>query len=125
MLRACHRILKPGGIIAFVVVAIAGRLPDRDVAEAIEVGPPFVDAGSGYRELMIGAGFEDVTVTDVTDDFLTTTRAWLHEWVDAADQLIPAVGIEAFDGVRDENQRTVDAIERGLLCRHLITAHRG
>ena len=63
MLRACQRTLKPGGAIAFAVIAVSDGLTGRGLIAAIEAGPPHVEAGPGYPDLMAAAGFEDVTVT--------------------------------------------------------------
>ena len=77
MLRACHRVLRPGGSTAFAVIALTDGLEGDEAAAGIEAGPPFVDAGPGYSTLMAAAGFVDVAIADVTDEYHRTAQAWL------------------------------------------------
>ena len=124
MLRACHRVLKRGGILSYVVIAIADRLSPDEIATAIEAGPPRVDAGPGYPELMATAGFVDLDVSDVTADYLTTLSAWVREWDAESAALIPIVGAEEFAEQQATRRGAVAAIERGLLRRYLLTGTR-
>lgn len=120
MLRACNRVLKPGGIIASFVIAVTYGLTDRETARAIEAGPSHVEAGPGYRALMVAAGFETVTETDITDDFLRTSLSWVREWDADAAEISPIMGADAFADHQADRRRAIESIERGLLRRYLI-----
>jgi SAM-dependent methyltransferase len=92
VLRACHRILRPGGVLCFAVIGHADGLTDNETATAFGAGPDHADAGRGYPSLMATAGFDNMDVTDVTDAHLVTLAAWVREWDVEAVELARIVG---------------------------------
>lgn len=122
MLRASHRVLKPGGTICFVVIALADGLSRNMIAAAIEAGPPEVEAGPGYPRLMTTAGFAAVDMVDVTEDYLMTLRAWVREWDAESTALRRLVGADDFAERQANRRRAIKAVKEGLLRRYLITS---
>ncbi len=124
MLRACRRVLKAGAPLAFFVVAPAAGLSTRDVERAIEAGPSFVDAGPGYAKLLRQAGFADVEIVDVTDEYaLTLSRAVQARETEAA-QLESLVGAEVFAEGQASYRKESAAVHDGILQRYLVSAVR-
>jgi SAM-dependent methyltransferase len=124
VLRACRRVLKPGGTISFAVIAIADGLPEDEFDRAVEAGPPNVDAGPGYRDLLAAAGFEGIELTEASDEFLATSAAWVREWDAESLELERLVGIEDFAERQASRRQSIAATKEGLLRRHLISAVR-
>ena len=111
-------------MLAVAVIAITPGLTDRQTAVAVAAGPPRVESGLGYEQLVADAGFTSVDVVDVTDDYLSTLTALIREWDTRSDDLIPIVGEKAFAEQRENRFRAREAIRRGLLRRSLISARR-
>lgn len=124
MLRACHRVLKPGAPLSYFVVAVADGLSDGDTARAVEVGPAYVAAGPGYLELMHTAGFDTVDVVDVTDAYAVTLSDSIGERDVEADQLVDLLGAADFAEGQSSRRHELAAVHEGLLRRYLISAGR-
>lgn len=124
MLRASHRVLKPGGTTAFFVIAVNDEATGTEREEAIAAGPPHVDTDHTYPELMEMAGFSHVEVTDLTPEYLATLTAWWREWDAAADELAAIVGDDDFQERQTNRARAIRSVEAGLLRRYLITGTR-
>ena len=124
MLRASRDILRPGGLISFLVIATP---PDRPVEAgdlAPDVGPEYVEAGDGYSALMEEAEFADTEIVDVSAEYKVTLAAWIREWDAESKGLQSLVGEEEFAERQAARRRSLDAIETGLLGRYLISARR-
>lgn len=121
MLRACQRLLRPGGRLAFLVITVASGLDPRAHRRAVRAGPSAVAARRPLPRLVADAGFVDVAETDVTSQYATTAKAWLtaRERHRAALERLDAAGLA-------DQQRSmaaaVKAIEDGLLERSLVEA---
>ncbi|MEN8234373.1 MAG: hypothetical protein ABFR89_05565 [Actinomycetota bacterium] len=124
MLRACNRVLKPGAPLAFYVVAVSDGLSSGDTARAIEAGPPHVDARASYRELVEAAGFVDVEVVDVTDDYAATMSKAIRMRGEASVELGELIGSDRYVEGQASRRRELDAIRGGLLRRFLISTAR-
>ena len=124
MLRANHRVLKPGGTTVFAVISVGDDLNADQREEAIAAGPPHVDADPSYAELMRAAGFEHVEATDVTAQYLETLTAWRDEWDTESVELKRIVGDDEFNERQANRTRAIRAIEDGLLRRYLISGVR-
>jgi cyclopropane fatty-acyl-phospholipid synthase-like methyltransferase len=77
VLRACHRLLRSGGRLAFTTIHVAPDLDARGHRRAVRAGPWQVSTRRPYPELVAQADFHDVAVIDVTPDYARTQRAWL------------------------------------------------
>ncbi len=122
MLRACSRVLRPGGRIAFHVIFVAAGLSKQNRVRAVAAGPPYVAALESYPNLLASAGFGDIEEVDLTDQYRLTAEAWLQESARAAQQLEEIFGIEEFRRGQQEREETMAAIEGGFLRRALLAA---
>ncbi len=124
MLRACRRILHPGGRLAFLTIQPTPGLDPARRRRANGVGPPAVAVPTSYESLLGTAGFAAITASDVTTEYEATQR----RWIDATDRHEPAIraatGDDAFDERLATRHRTLRAIRDGLLSRYLYTAVR-
>ena len=125
MLRACARVLREGGLVAFVVIATADGLGPDDLLHATDVGPTDADASPGYPALLGDSGFVDVVVDDVTDQYRETLRGWIEAWDDEAGDLAELVGAGEFDERQSRRRAGLVAIDDGLLKRYAVRAVRG
>lgn len=124
MLRACRRVLKPGGRIAFCTIFIPPDLPEADYRRAARARNPGVTSWRREQaELLSAAGFASVREIDLTDEFLRVARAWSEGMSRHADELRGIEGEEFGQRLRD-SRKTIAAIERGHLRRSLFVAER-
>ena len=124
MLRACRRVLKAGAPLAFFVVVPAAGLSSRDIERAVEAGPAHVEAGPGYAALLRQAGFADIEIVDVTDEYALTLSESIRVREVEATQLRDLIGMDVFAEGQADRRRELTAINDGLLQRHLISAAR-
>lgn len=107
---------------AFHVIFVASGLSERDRDRAVAAGPAYVLASGSYPDLLAFAGFGEIDELDLTDQYLTTAAAWLHESTGAAKQFEEIFGIEEFRQGQQEREEALAAIEGGLLKRSLFAA---
>jgi len=122
VLRACRRLLRPGRRLAFFTIFVAPDLPAAPRRRAVATGPPFPH-GSDLSGLLSRAGFAGVAASDLTSEYLDTTRAWQAAHERYADELRQASPTD-FDDRIAEGRRAITAIEQGLLRRTLFVATR-
>ena len=118
MLRGCKRVLKPGGRLAFFVVATV----DSSTVAPTDSFDGFVTEASGYRPIVEEAGFRSIECSDVTEAFKSMSHRWLAVAADLEDDLRSALGNDVFADKLQSRKDTRDAIESGELLRLLFTA---
>ena len=125
MLRASYRVLKPGGRLAFYTIVVAPGLSAPDYHQrALAWGPPAVSARRrGHEEVLRAAGFTNIAVTDLTDEFLRIARDRFGARERYAKAFRITEGPE-FDAKQREDALQIAATEAGLLRRALFTATR-
>lgn len=125
MLRACRRVLRPGGCIAFYTIFIAEGLPEADYRRAARSGPLFVTSRRrGHRELLRAARFVEIAEIDLTVEFLRTARGWYEGRQRYATELAEAEGESSFRERQADSLAQLKALEAGLLRRSLFVARR-
>lgn len=125
MLRATHRLLRPGGRTALLTIHLPPDLSPEQRRRAVAAGPAAVATRSpGYPQLLRSAGFVDVEQHDVTASYRRTLRRWIdearHRENDLARDELPG----AFAERLAEHTVTLAAVEEGLLRRSLLVARR-
>jgi hypothetical protein len=124
VLRACRKLLKPGGRLACATIYIDPSASDRDYRRAARVRGPGSATRRAMTELLEGAGFVGVRERDVTTAFLRTARAYVDTSAQFRDELLAAWGDELFaDRLRDRTA-TLELIETGVLRRGIFAARR-
>jgi hypothetical protein len=63
-------------------------------------------------------------VTDVTEDFLETTRRWLSHASGLEGELRRTIGDALFDEQQTDRMEMITAVEEGLLSRALLVGAR-
>ena len=125
MLRACNRLLRPAGRIAFYTIFIPSGLSEAAYRRAARAGPSAVTSRRREQpELLRSAGFTGVREIDVTEAFLRATRAWYEARARYAGQLSQAEGEALFCDRQRDYHLQARAIEAGLLRRSLFVAER-
>lgn len=108
---------------AFLTISLGPDLSAREHRRAVRAGPPAVSGREDSATLLRRAGFEAVSVTDVTDQYLHTARGGLLARDRLRDRLVQDDGA-AFERDQRRRRSAVAAIEAGWLRRQLLTASR-
>lgn len=124
MLRASAQLLKPGGRTAFFTIHLTPGLSADDIERAAAAAPPAVVENLAPDRLLVDAGLTDVEAVDVTADFREIQNAWYQQWQRHAAHLRKLLGDEVFDDRQEERERTLGAIDDGLIRRTLCSATR-
>jgi len=122
VLRACRRLLRPGGRLAFFTIEVTPGLSPDQHRRALAAGPP-TPAGPDITGLLQRARFVDVVAEDRTADYLETARAWLAARLRHRDEMRP-VDPATYDLRITDGEVAIPAIEAGLLRRMLYVARR-
>lgn len=124
VLRACRRLLRPGGRLGFYTIYIPPGLTDDAYRQAVQAGPDAVASRRDHLPLLRSAGFADISETDVTAEFLRVARTYLEARRRHADELRRSEGEAEFDRMQGERRDRIAAIEAGLIRRSLFIARR-
>jgi hypothetical protein len=120
VLRACRRLLRPGGRTAYFTIFTTPGLSKPDHRRAVRLGPRAVGSERGQTELLEAAGLDPIVVTDVTEDFLETARRWLSHASELEGGLRSTLGDALFDEQQTDRMEVITAVEEGLLSRALF-----
>ena len=123
MLRACKRVLRRSGRMAYYNIFVPRGLPEHLHRRALRAGPSAVSSrGISQTELLARAGFRSVEETDLTADFLTCAGAWYEGRQRRERELRAAFGDTWFEDRQADSRAMIPAIEEGLLRRSLFVA---
>ena len=124
MLRACRRLLRPGGRTAYFTIFTTPGLSKSDHRKAVRLGPRAVASKQGQAELLEAAGFTSIDVRDVTKVFLETAHRWLRHAAELEGDLRSTIGDALFDEQQADRKEMITAVEEGLLSRALFVGSR-
>jgi hypothetical protein len=119
VLRACKRVLIPGGRLAFDVVVVPGAISGHD---GLDDDYGFVATAIPYVELIARAGFTDIGSRDTTMEYLEVAGRWLEAARELETELRSAVGDEIFDDKYQSRADSYEMIKAGELGRTLYWA---
>jgi cyclopropane fatty-acyl-phospholipid synthase-like methyltransferase len=122
VLRACRRLLRPRGRLAFTTIHVSRDLDPIHQRRAHRAGPPHVAARRPYPDLLAQAGFVEVVEIDVTVAYAQTQRAWYEATESRARELRSLTSDIEFEANQTDRRLTLAAIDDGLLRRGLFTA---
>jgi hypothetical protein len=118
-------VLRPGGRIAYYNIFVPPGLPEHLRRRAHRAGPNAVGSrGITQTELLARAGFESISETDLTDEFLATSRAWNGGRRIREAELRAEFGDAWFEDRQADSDAMLSGIEEGLLRRSLFVASR-
>lgn len=120
MLRACKRLLQPGGRTAFLTIFIPEGLTAEAYIRAVTAGPPFVATRREHAEMLLSAGFELIEERDLTDDFLRIARSLFDSRNRHEQGLRASQSDREYETQQMESRAIIAAIEAGLLRRALF-----
>jgi hypothetical protein len=123
VLRACRRLLRQSGAIAYATIVTTAGLDRKQHREALRLGPPAVAARAPDDVLMQKAGFVGIQITDVTSEFLDTARSWRGEFLRHESAVKAVLGEAEWEERQASRSGIIRAIEDGLLRRILVVAH--
>ena len=119
VLAECRRTVSDGGRMIFTVISVAEDLSRVDYARAIEIGPPYIEDGTDYPEMLRQTGWALVERVDLGARFLDTARISLR--VDKANRagLAELLGEEDYRLKLAKDAHQLDVIAKGHLRREL------
>jgi len=124
VLRACRRLLGPGGRLAFTTILVTPGLDPQQQRAAHRAGPIHVAVRRPYPELVAQAGFVDIVEVDLTAEYARTQQDWYEAAGQRADELRALTSDVLFADAQADRRTTLDAIAAGLLRRSLFIATR-
>ncbi len=124
MLRACRRVLKPRGPIAFYTIYIPLGPPEPERREAAHATHAGNYSRSAPDRLLATAGFTQIETRDLTEEFLATAIAWRTAWKAHEEEARRELGDSAYEEAHATRANNIAMVNRGLLRRALFTARR-
>jgi hypothetical protein len=108
------------GCTAYLTIKVAPGLTKSAHRRAVRLGPRAVASTRPLDVLMNSAGFVDIEVTDVTQEFLDTARGWNREFARHERELRDVLGDE-LDELQAQCRARIRGAEEGLLHRVLVS----
>jgi hypothetical protein len=110
--------------LASFTIAFPDDLTDPQFDRAVELGPEFADSRPGFHEMMRQAGFANIRVEDVSNDYLAVAKALLEARGAEAEAMGELIGVEELEERQQRMRRAITALQEGVLGRYLITGRR-
>lgn len=123
MLRACARVLKPGGRIGYFNIFITHEIPEQE-RRRLRKEAPWRYSPAGQQDLLRSAGFVQIEERDVTDDYLRIQRALYEANARHERSQRRVQGAAQFEERQGNRRRTLEQIEAGMLKRSLLLARK-
>lgn len=124
MLRACFRVLKPGGRVAYFNIFIPHDIPEDERRRVRDAGGGEVYTRAQQQNLLRSAGFVEIEETDVTAEYGRIQRA-LYEAGRRHEKALRTVrGDAVFEDRQERRRLSLGRIEAGVLRRSLFLARR-
>ena len=120
MLRECHRVATSDAQMHFSVIQPAPNISSSDYQEALDVGPPFIDAPGGYEPLLAESGWRILDRIDVTSEYQQSLRNLVDGMKSNTPALQEALGADELVSQRQRREEQLALIERGILQREVF-----
>jgi len=106
---------------SFLVIVAADGLSAEETRRVKDVGPEHITPGDGYGGLLEDAGFMDLDIVDVTEDYLAAQAAWIGEWKAERSDFEQLLGVKEYAERHARDQGALAAGRAGLMRRYLIS----
>ena len=116
MLQECRRVASDGAKMHFSVILPGQDISPSEYQQALDVGPPFVDAPGGYEPLLHESEWRILDRIDVSAEYQQTLQKLVDRMKSSTQALREAFGDE-FNGQMQRREEQVALIERGILQR--------
>jgi ubiquinone/menaquinone biosynthesis C-methylase UbiE len=120
VLDECRRVIRHVGMMVFSVISIAPGLSRAKHARAVDFGPPYVETGPGYPELLEKTGWKIIEQMDVSATYEETGRCHLREMEALADGMSELLGESEFAEMLVRRRRSVESIADRIVRRDLF-----
>jgi len=120
MLQECRRVVRSQAAMLFTVISISPGLAQADYAQAVEAGPPFIEAPAEYSQMVRESGWRIIGRQDVTADFAVSLRTLVATMTARADEIAAAIGADELLEQKQHRQSQILAVEKGLLKREIF-----
>ena len=122
VLKACRRVVRPGGKMVFSVILVSPELSAADYEQAVAGGPAFVETAVSYPTMLRRAGWEITHHVDLTPAFLLSVGRMLQLEEARAEEIEQVMGETRAAEQFARRRASLHALERGLLRRELFCA---
>jgi len=123
VLRACGRVLRPGGRIGYFNIFITHEIPEQE-RRRYGRESPWRYTRAEQQALLRSADFVRIEEQDVTDEYLRIQRALYEANARHGQDLRRVQGDAQFEDRQTSRRRTLEQIERGVLKRSLLLAQK-
>ncbi len=103
----------------FSVILPAPELSSSEYQEALDVGPPFIDAPDGYEPYLEESNWQVIDRIDVSSQYQRTLQTLVDGMSNSATEMRRVFGDE-FDGYRQHRKDQIALIRRGILKREVF-----
>lgn len=125
MLRACRRVLKPGGRLAFFTIFAAPGLSEREYRRALRSGANHLSTRHiEHEHLIASAGLTLLEKRDATPEFLRTAQGWYDARMKYEAGVRQSEGDDCFHQRQRDALAQIRAVKDGLIRRALFVATR-
>lgn len=117
VLRECRRVIKDDGQMVFSVIYSPQGLDEKETADVIAAGPPYIVADMSYEDMFALSGWSVKAKIEKTDEYLVAIKTFFQISAESEADLIKAAGQEAFEGRMAEKALLLDTIARRHVSR--------
>jgi ubiquinone/menaquinone biosynthesis C-methylase UbiE len=122
MLSECRRVARKGARMLIFVIRTAGNLNEKDMAEAIEAGPPFVETPLEYAGMLGESRWQLLYCESVNEEYLKSLQRMVDGLEANADTFSGLMEPGEFQETLERRRRQARAVESGLLVREVFLA---
>ncbi len=119
MLLECRRVANKGALMHFSVILPAPDLSSSEYQEAVDVGPPFIDAPGGYESFLDQSRWQVIDRIDVSSQYQRTLQKLVDGMSKNAPEMQKVFGDE-FEGYRQHREDQIALVRRGILKREVF-----
>ncbi len=120
MLRECRRVVTADARMHFSVIQPAPNMSSSEYQEAVDVGPPYIDAPDGYEPLLRESGWQILARIDVSSEYQQSLQKLVDGMRSNTPALQEAFGADELVSQRRHREEQIALIDRGILQREVF-----